>query len=291
MLKEAGWVMGIRDLFAINSATFCGSNYFKIKNENSEHKTQREFPPHPTAQPPPAPGTPSDAHSFPHRRARARTAGPEGVGGWDCVCAVLNPRRFSWKSRVRSLGPGPLPLTLSAPRPAALAPPRCRLFRQLGRFLLFSSATAPGPVPQSTSPVPSPPRAGCLQPFPRVQISAGRPLRLSVRRQPSLPRGSGECPVAAALSPPQALPFTCGTLLPARALLPARRPRPGCPAVPSTVPRPAPAPPLAFFWVCSRGGEPGSPFRVASFVCSLPSVLSGVSLDTSLHLRFSFPRA
>lgn len=157
-----------------------------------------------------------------------------------------SPPRLREVARAQSR-PGPLPLTLSAPGPAALAPPRCRLFRQLGRFLLFSPSTAPGSLPQSTSP--SPPLrgpAGC------------RPVRAS-RPRPAgacgcLPTALGAL-VSVLLPLPPALPRLCpSALLPDSPGLSASRLRP--PPGPARPPA-AEAPPVLSPPSCAVGA--GSP--------------------------------
>lgn len=132
---------------------------------------------------------------------------------------------------------------------------------------MFSPATAPGPLPQSASAVPSPPRAAWLQPCPRDRTSAGRRLRPSVRRQPGLPRGSGECPAAAA----SALPGLSVT--PSSRLSGTPRPRPppspgpaaGPPSVLSAGPGPAPARRPLSASGRSRGGS-------QALLCALPAL-------------------
>lgn len=177
-----------------------------------------------------------------------------------------SPPRLREVARAQSR-PGPLPLTLSAPGPAALAPPRCRLFRQLGRFLLFSPSTAPGSLPQSTSP--SPPLrgpAGC------------RPVRAS-RPRPAgacgcLPTALGAL-VSVLLPLPPALPRLCpSALLPDSPGLSASRlrPPPGPARPPAAEAPPVLSPPSCAVGAGSRALLPALPALSARCHLSRPGL-------------------
>lgn len=110
-------------------------------------------------------------------------------------------------------------------------------------------------------PVPSPPRAAGCPPSARPDL--GRPAPAAVCPPPARrPRGSGECPAAAACSPSQASPHSSSRL--SGALRARPRPPPG-PARPR---RPGPAGPLSSA-LCGRGGA-GAPLRAA--VCLVRGV-------------------
>lgn len=162
----------------------------------------------------------------PHTAA-LHTASPAQVrrGEWvrrGRARAVLKSPPRRWESRLRSLGPWPPRQPLyAAGDSAALAPSRCRLFRQLESFLLSLPAPAPRPLPQRPQPLLW--LAGCCRwgfACPPVERDhwPGRRLRLSGALPP---RGSGECLAAAVFSPSQAVPLIAARLF--LGVLPSRR--------------------------------------------------------------------
>lgn len=212
------------------------------------------------------------------------------------------PRIAHAQSQSRAAAAAPF----SGRGPVALAPLCRRLFRQLGRFLLSFSrnrSTAPTSEPLAR-PLPS---SGWLTAATEASVCASRPLTgrvpAAVRRQPCLPgalvsvgcRRLHAIPGfsfisllldSSGLSPPCWRPLYSPVLL-------APRPRSSAPVCLPRLLWSSPhfpslrLPTLAFlFLVCSWGGEPGSPFHVASFVCSLPTISSPWVLG---HHHFSSP--
>lgn len=132
-----------------NLATFCEYVIIsKQKAKSTKHKGNSCSPAHSGTAPHPT--------FLPSPLSSGKTQRSGGRWGAAAQAQSRSPRRVSGKSRLRSLGPGPPRQPLSAAgNTAALAPPRCRLFRQLGLFLLSSPATAPRPYLRT--PHPSPP--------------------------------------------------------------------------------------------------------------------------------------
>lgn len=196
------------------------------------------------------------------------------------------------QSRPRAAPPDPLCAGTGCLGPSALPS-----FPAVGALPVVLTRNRPWSSPQSTSP--SPPLrgpAGCSP----VRASRPRPAGVCGCLSAASPASLGAL-VSVLLPLPQPFPgFSRHLFLPDSSGRSAPRLRPPPSPVPPSPRLPVgplhgsqsrlPPRPLSSS-VCGRGGEPGSPSRVASFVCSLPSVRSGVSLITSLHLRFSFLRA
>lgn len=143
-------------------------NYFKIKQSKQTEPPSQAQPSQPRKR-----STPHTCALHTPSPAQVRRGDGEQQGR---ARAVLKPppRRVSGKSRLRSLGfcPPRAPHSVAGDS-AALAPARCRLFRQLERFLLSSPATAPRPGLQSPLGVPSSPLVGRVLP-PGLRPSARR---------------------------------------------------------------------------------------------------------------------
>lgn len=146
MLREAGWVMGKRDLFVLILSLWGRVyNYFKMKNK----KNKRTLKASPARSRPPRKGPTPQASSLNSASPARMRRGGAGRGGGACADPELAPRlrEVTLAQSVTLVG---APARLRGGRLGSLGPCACRLFRQLGLFLSSSHPQPPrGPLLQS----------------------------------------------------------------------------------------------------------------------------------------------